>query len=98
MKVSTNTSTIDQRPTKSTIRYIRIRCSLFFAEPRCVVMSRYASARILALGIMMLAKSTISDSGQPVGDHSSTTPCRIVSESLPVAVVVVKTGRTLAGM
>ena len=46
----------------------------------------------------MLAKSTISDSGHPVGDHSSTTPCRMVSDSVPAAVVVVNTGRTLAGM
>jgi hypothetical protein len=42
-----------------------------------------ASATIFALGIMMLAKSTISDSGHPVGDHSSTTPCKMVSESAP---------------
>ena len=47
---------------------------------------------------MMLAKSTMSDSGQPVGDQSSTTPCMMVSDSLPVAVMVVITGRTLAGM
>ena len=46
----------------------------------------------------MLATSTISDSGHPVGDHSSTTPCRMVSDSVPVAVVVVSTGSTLAGM
>jgi hypothetical protein len=32
-----------------------------------------------------------------VGDHRSTTPCKIVSESLPLAVVVVKTGSTFAG-
>ncbi len=31
----------------------------------------------------MLANSTMSDSGQPVGDQSSTTPCRMVSESAP---------------
>ena len=46
----------------------------------------------------MLAISTISDSGYPVGDHSSTTPCRIVSDSAPAAVVVVSTGKTFAGM
>ena len=46
----------------------------------------------------MLAMSTISDSGQPVGDHRSTTPCMIVSTRLPVAVVVVMTGSRLAGM
>ena len=46
----------------------------------------------------MLAMSTISDSGHPVGDHSKTTPCMMVSDSAPAAVVVVKTGRTLAGM
>ncbi len=61
-------------------------------------MSRYPSARIFALGIMMLAKSTMSESGQPVGDQSSTTPCRMVSDSRPEAVMVVITGRTLAGM
>jgi hypothetical protein len=47
---------------------------------------------------MMLAKSTIRDSGHPVGDHSKTTPWRIVSDSAPAAVVVVKTGSTFAGM
>ncbi len=45
----------------------------------------------------MLAKSTMSESGHPVGDQSSTTPCRMVSDSAPAAVVVVSTGRRLAG-
>jgi hypothetical protein len=46
---------------------------------------------------MMLAISTISESGHPVGDQRSTTPCRMVSESRPEAVTVVRTGRRLAG-
>ena len=46
----------------------------------------------------MLAMSTMSESGHPVGDHSSTTPCMMVSESAPAAVVVVNTGSRLAGM
>ena len=45
----------------------------------------------------MLANSTMSDSGQPVGDQSSTTPCRMVSDSAPAAVVVVSTGSRFAG-
>jgi hypothetical protein len=47
--------------------------------------------------MMMLANSTISDSGHPVGDHNSTTPWRMVSESGPAAVVVVSTGKRFAG-
>jgi hypothetical protein len=46
----------------------------------------------------MLATNTMSESGHPVGDQSSTTPCRIVSEVTPAAVVVVSTGKTFAGM
>ena len=45
----------------------------------------------------MLATSTISESGHPVGDQSRTTPSMIVSESRPEAVTVVSTGRRLAG-
>jgi hypothetical protein len=37
------------------------------------------------------------DIGHPVGDQSSTTPCKIVSVSVPAAVVVFNTGRTFAG-
>jgi len=48
--------------------------------------------------MMMLAISTMSESGQPVGDQSRTTPWRMVSDSVPAAVVVVSTGRRLAGM
>ncbi len=47
---------------------------------------------------MTLANSTMSESGQPVGDHNSTTPCMMVSESLPLAVMVCITGSRLAGM
>ncbi len=47
---------------------------------------------------MMLANSTMSESGHPVGDHSSTTPCMMVSDSLPPAVLVVSTGSRLAGI
>ncbi len=46
---------------------------------------------------MMLANRTMSESGQPVGDQSSTTPCMMVSDSLPPAVLVVSTGRRFAG-
>jgi len=45
----------------------------------------------------MLAMRTIRDSGHPVGDQRSTTPCMMVSESRPEAVTVVRTGRRLAG-
>jgi hypothetical protein len=43
-------------------------------------------------------KQVNTNFGHPVGDQSSTTPCMIVSESLPVAVVVVSTGSRFAGM
>ena len=46
----------------------------------------------------MLANSTMSESGQPVGDQRSTTPCMMVSESAPAAVIVVSTGSRFAGM
>ena len=98
VNVSTNTSTMDQRPMISTMRYSRTRCWLFWIEPRLMVMTRYRSATLFALGIMMLANSTISDSGQPVGDHRSTTPCMMVSDSLPPEVMVFITGSRLAGM
>jgi len=61
------------------------------------VTSRYASVTIFALGIMTLATSTMRESGHPVGDQRSTTPCKMVSEAVPVAVVVVRTGSRFAG-
>ena len=70
---------------------------LFATEPRWTVTRRYMSATIFALGIMMLAKSTISESGQPVGDQRRITPSMMVSGALPAAVVVTMTGRRFAG-
>ena len=45
----------------------------------------------------MLAISTRIDSGQPVGDQSRTTPCMMVSVSVPAGVVVASTGNRFAG-
>jgi hypothetical protein len=40
VKVSTNTSSIDQRPMNSTMRYSRVRSGLLAMEPRCTVIRR----------------------------------------------------------
>ena len=63
VNVSTNTSSMDHLPMISTRRYSRVRSRLLATDPRCTVISRYASATSFPSGIMTLAISTMSASG-----------------------------------
>ena len=57
---TTKISSMDQRPTNSTIRYIFVRCRGSQVEYRCTEMNSNVRARSFALGTRMLAINTMT--------------------------------------
>ncbi len=97
-KVSTNTSSIDQRPTISTVRCRRVCRRASRVARRRTAASTTASAAILPMGISTLAMNTITARGQDPDCHRNTMPERMVSSCRVDSACVSSTGSTLAGM
>ena len=75
---TTYTSSIDQWPTVSTMRYSRARSARRHAGLRCTVHASSASAPILISGTAMLAMKTMTARIHELSFHSSPMPPAMV--------------------
>ena len=92
------TSTMDQRPIISIIRYITVRCTGLHLHLYLTDNSKTVSPSILSSGTKIDAMNTIKASGHIPAFIRATTPEAIVSGSPLPKIVTVIIGYTLAGI
>ena len=95
---TTKTSTIDQRPTNSVIRYSRVFCGNTSVLRRWTEIQSHPRISILPIGTKTLATKITSAIGYEPCCHRVTTPPKIVFSVVRPRNVVCMMGRKLAGM